>query len=456
MNFIVFLFVLLSSAYADLHIAVLEFRQIDLQENSLALLLADDVRKGVIDSTQNRTSGGEAISVYTRENLLEILADQGKDGSACQGECEVEIARNIGAEYVVSGEIYLLNNEYVINLKLHETANGNVLGLIRFQSNSSKDLSDLALEKSKELILQYLTALDPLIQSEQYSDWNPSGVSRQLVEISTKPSGAIVMIDGKILCQSTPCKKEITAGSHKFHFDKERYFPIDQILNTEKKSSIHVDMEPIFGTITLKSNPEDVPFLLDKTKIKLPLKEHELDPGTHVISSDSPCYYAVEESIKIQSGEHIDKEIALTAKPSGIDVSTLDLSDTPVSADIYVDGKKRGQSPNVFKVDVCSRTIEARYKNYRVKQSLSLRVKETHKIDLKFEPAGFFERLSYEKPAIYTAIGSIVLLSATIPMRNAFYNSASEAEAQQLYDLNRATFVTGIVLAGGASALWVF
>ena len=50
----------------------------------------------------------------------------------------------------------------------------------------------------------------------------------------------------------------------------------------------------------------------------------------------------------------------------------------------------------------------------------------------------------------------LVLLGATIPLRHAFYNAKSEAEAQRFYDINRASFLTGVVLAGGAGVFWGF
>ena len=57
--------------------------------------------------------------------MMSILKEMGKGIEECTGECEVEIARNIGADYVVSGEVYLIEDQYILSLKMHDTQAGN-------------------------------------------------------------------------------------------------------------------------------------------------------------------------------------------------------------------------------------------------------------------------------------------------------------------------------------------
>ena len=39
---------------------------------------------------------GQELLIMTRENISQVLKDMGKSTADCQGECEVEIAKNIG------------------------------------------------------------------------------------------------------------------------------------------------------------------------------------------------------------------------------------------------------------------------------------------------------------------------------------------------------------------------
>jgi TolB-like protein len=68
------------------------------------------------------------MQVITKENLLVLLEAQGKSIEACEGECEVDTGRMVGADYVVSGEALRVGSHFKINLKLHETRSARLLG----------------------------------------------------------------------------------------------------------------------------------------------------------------------------------------------------------------------------------------------------------------------------------------------------------------------------------------
>ncbi|MCA1826899.1 MAG: DUF2380 domain-containing protein [Myxococcales bacterium] len=121
-----------ATAYASAHrpeaqhaqtglLAVLEFR------NKLA-----GAERKMVDvayfSDQVRAASLKAapsLRVITRENLLVLL--QGKPLEECEGECEVETGRRVGADYVVSGEALKVGSLYKLNLKLHDTHDGRLL-----------------------------------------------------------------------------------------------------------------------------------------------------------------------------------------------------------------------------------------------------------------------------------------------------------------------------------------
>ena len=64
----------------------------------------------------------------TKENIYELLPpDKKKDLSACIGECAVETGRNIGADFVVAGEIVRFAGEIRVSFSLHDTHEGNLL-----------------------------------------------------------------------------------------------------------------------------------------------------------------------------------------------------------------------------------------------------------------------------------------------------------------------------------------
>jgi TolB-like protein len=127
-------------------LAVLEFQGRGLEDDIL-MTLSDTVRGGALQGLQ-----GHGVVVITRENMLVLLKDMGKQQCE-EGDCEVETARNIGADYVVSGKCVRVENLYVVTLKLHETKGGSLLGTDTVEGASTVDLLHLLREHGRRLMI---------------------------------------------------------------------------------------------------------------------------------------------------------------------------------------------------------------------------------------------------------------------------------------------------------------
>ena len=55
-------------------------------------------------------------------------------------ECEIEIAKNIGADYVISGSISKIDELYVLLVRLHATDNSNLMASQSIKTESKKEL----------------------------------------------------------------------------------------------------------------------------------------------------------------------------------------------------------------------------------------------------------------------------------------------------------------------------
>ena len=93
-----------------------------------------------------------ALQVMTRENLLVLLQATGKDASNCEGECEVDTGRRIGADLIVSGEILKVGSHFKLSLKLHETHEGRLLSTAVASGKSIDELDESAQAAAIELI----------------------------------------------------------------------------------------------------------------------------------------------------------------------------------------------------------------------------------------------------------------------------------------------------------------
>jgi hypothetical protein len=84
--------------------------------------LADEARSGAISALR-----GRPFTVMTRENTALLLKANGGGGACTEGECEVETAKLIGADEVVSGTVTLVEGTWFVTLKLHDVASANLL-----------------------------------------------------------------------------------------------------------------------------------------------------------------------------------------------------------------------------------------------------------------------------------------------------------------------------------------
>jgi TolB-like protein len=126
-------------------LAVLEFQGKDLDPDVL-MTFSDTVRGGVLQAVD-----GYGVVVMTRENMLVLLKEKG--GRECgEGDCEVETARNLGADYVVSGKVVHMERTQVITLKLHETKGGNLLGSDTIEGANQVELLRALREHGRQLM----------------------------------------------------------------------------------------------------------------------------------------------------------------------------------------------------------------------------------------------------------------------------------------------------------------
>jgi len=102
-------------------VGVLEFRdKVPKEQRIDAAYLSDQVRSAVKDYLPS-------AKVITRENMLVLLEASGKKLEECEGECEVDTGRRIGADLVVSGELLKFGTQYKLNMKLHDTRSGELI-----------------------------------------------------------------------------------------------------------------------------------------------------------------------------------------------------------------------------------------------------------------------------------------------------------------------------------------
>lgn len=109
--------------------------------------LADEARSGALEGVRER-----GFVVMTRENMLALLSDMGKDRACAEEECEVETARTIGADFVVSGGLVGIRGRLFMTLKLHAVATGTLLATEGLEGGDELDLVRSLARVARDLV----------------------------------------------------------------------------------------------------------------------------------------------------------------------------------------------------------------------------------------------------------------------------------------------------------------
>jgi hypothetical protein len=126
-------------------VAVLDFKRGEGFSTGDARYLTDVVRGAVLQSAPR-------LAVMTRENLLVLLQASGKDLAECEGECEVDTGRRIGADAVVSGDLLKFGARLKLSLRLHETKGGRLLAAAVASGATLEDLDAEVQKRAAELL----------------------------------------------------------------------------------------------------------------------------------------------------------------------------------------------------------------------------------------------------------------------------------------------------------------
>lgn len=108
------------------------------------------------------------------------------------------------------------------------------------------------------------TAVKETDIGEKEEDWSMSVDTGVLVAFDSEPRGAVVLLDGKILCQQTPCSKTLAAGLHKVEMQKEQYVPrLESLRLNSSTPALEWKLTPDFGWISVRSEPQGLTVAVD-------------------------------------------------------------------------------------------------------------------------------------------------------------------------------------------------
>ena len=158
--------VLLAAAVPQQRVAaVLELHnKLDAADRNLvdASFLTDVVRQQVLENAPQ-------LKLMTRENVISLLEASGKKLEECEGECEVDTGRRLGADIIVTGELLRFGKGYRLNLRLHDTHSAQLLSAA-VASGDTPEALEKDLNRAVARLVQPLSGTLPVVKSPEWFD----------------------------------------------------------------------------------------------------------------------------------------------------------------------------------------------------------------------------------------------------------------------------------------------
>ncbi|MBI5525742.1 MAG: PEGA domain-containing protein [Deltaproteobacteria bacterium] len=358
-------------------VAVLEFRN----QAGLSEYEGGAVTDMLRIAAREKLSDKEYL-VMTRENMVKLLPP-GTDLSRCSdAECEVDVGRKIGADFVVAGEVGRFGSVLQVKMKLYDTRTGDLMGGQIAEAKDVDGLKDSVKSKASVLFARLVSKMPARKEAES------EGVieTRVIIPFGSEPEGAKVLVDGKLLCERTPCTKSLSEGPHQVSMQLDNHVARAESIVVKKGLAVHFRLDANLSWLSVTSTPSGIPFKVNgEARGQTPVERLDLKPGSYEVAVASLCHAHEKVKVFLEPGQ--EKVVALPIRPRTgvIDVVAEDEKGNEIEAQVFVDGKEVGTTPGVFKVPLCSKTLEARHKDAVRVIDLGLKENEVKRVAARFE-----------------------------------------------------------------------
>lgn len=198
-------------------------------------------------------------------------------------------------------------------------------------------------------------------------------VAERIIAFESEPTGASVTVDGRRICDATPCSRAVKASGVDVsmalaHYDSATTW----VSPADRAKTLRLELKPTFGTIAITSDQPGVRVTLDGAPVGVTPLEVKADAGLRSVLVADRCYQELGERVAVERAQK--RTVALKAVPrwSGVKVRARDRRGNDIEAKVEVDGKALGVTPLTAKVSVCASLIRVVANGRRVESRLAL------------------------------------------------------------------------------------
>ena len=204
-----------------------------------------------------------------------------------------------------------------------------------------------------------------LTLSKPAGSTEPVDAGGNFYALTVVPQNAVVTIDG--IQQTVSTDGEYSAmlpyGSHTYKVEAGGYISKSGsfTISSNDMTPINVSLVSAMATVSVTCHTPAVSLYVDKKSVGMAPWTGSLKEGMHLIEAKKEGYRSQQRTINLSQQQKLDVAFAELAAIQG----NLSVNYKPFGADVYVDGKKVGQSPRVFNgILVGSHKVEIKKDGY--------------------------------------------------------------------------------------------
>ncbi len=322
--------------------------------------------------------------VVATKSFIVIARDRQKDAALalrkesfkeCYDKtCNIQLAQRLAADTMLETRITNFGGQYVLSMSLTDLAK---VAADRGET-APFDGTEAGLKEAIDLLVPKIAGAFTEQAIGETSDWRAAGQEFVIVEFASATPQAAVSVDGKLLCTSLPCRKNLLKGAHTILFQAPHYLDKSETVTVDGPTTVTRDLDPDFAIITVATIPDGLAVEVDRRPAGLSPVEMRVPPGLHRVTVSSPCHLQSGLEFAVKRGEERRIEIIPETRKAGIAVISEDSQGNAVPAPVIVDGTEIGKAPGVFTIPLCSKHISVIVSDTdRYESDLALKENET-------------------------------------------------------------------------------
>ena len=187
-----------------------------------------------------------------------------------------------------------------------------------------------------------------LTLSKPAGSTDPADAGGNFYALTVTPKNAVVTIDGNQQTVSTDGEYSamLPYGSHTYKVEAGGYISKSGsfTISSSDMTPINVSLVSAMATVSVTCPTPAVSLYVDKKSVGMAPWTGSLKEGMHLIEAKKEGYRSQQRTINLSQQQKLDVAFAELAAIQG----NLSVNYKPFGADVYIDGKKVGQSPRVF------------------------------------------------------------------------------------------------------------